>query len=149
MTLEHDYIGLSEVPASKMHDDGDGGTLLGNLKETELRLGLPGSESPERVEKAVLSLGLTKGSSSYTPSGAKRGYYDAINGTGNWVFSTGGNRSDSELGKKGCALFSPRGMRENGGGGVLKDAGLGTKLADADKKKKTHVSSGALAPAPK
>lgn len=133
-----------------MHDDGGGGALLGSLKETELRLGLPGSESPERVEKAVLSLGLAKGPSSYTSSGAKRGYSDAINGTGKWVFSTGGNRSDSELGKNGAALFSPRGMGENGGGGV-KDAGLGTKLADndnADKKKKTHVSSGGLAPAP-
>jgi len=50
-----------------------------NLKATELRLGLPGSESPERdndllEEKNAYSLCMLKG----LVSGAKRGFSDAI-----------------------------------------------------------------------
>lgn len=57
-----------------------------NLKATELRLGLPGSESPER--------GLV--------SGAKRGYSDTMNG----AFSR--SEVDSAKGHSGL-LFSPKG----------------------------------------
>ncbi|RZB95097.1 Auxin-responsive protein IAA27 isoform B [Glycine soja] len=58
-----------------------------NLKATELRLGLPGCESPERegVFKSVVV------------SGAKRGFSDAIDG--NW--NGGGSEKDA------AALFSP------------------------------------------
>ncbi|WVZ25520.1 hypothetical protein V8G54_004064 [Vigna mungo] len=65
-----------------------------NLRATELRLGLPGLESPERedVFKTVVV------------SGAKRGFSDAIDGgSGNW---NGG--SEVGLGKD-VVLFSPRG----------------------------------------
>ncbi|KAG6532579.1 hypothetical protein ZIOFF_006428 [Zingiber officinale] len=53
-TVEHDYIGLSEQNSSA--DGVEGGVL--NLKATELRLGLPGSESPHHVEKIGLTLDL-------------------------------------------------------------------------------------------
>ncbi|KAL9330152.1 hypothetical protein ACSQ67_005155 [Phaseolus vulgaris] len=80
---------LEEVPSMK------GGCEEGlNLKATELRLGLPGCESPERegVFKTVVV------------SGAKRGFSDAIDGgSGNW---NGG--SEMGLGKD-ASLFSPRG----------------------------------------
>jgi len=65
-----------------------------NLKATELRLGLPGRESPERE-------GVFK---SAVVSGAKRGFSDAIHGgSGNW---NGG--SEVGLGKD-AVLFSARG----------------------------------------
>ncbi|KAJ4957431.1 hypothetical protein NE237_024542 [Protea cynaroides] len=123
--LEHDYIGLSEVsPAmensekissssstvsSELNDKSN--TL--NLKETELRLGLPGSESPERKfgggvsEKSGCSLGVLK----TLVSGAKRGFSDAIDVSGKWGFS-GNAGSEVDL-SKGAVLFSPRGG--NGG----------------------------------
>ncbi|OAY79606.1 Auxin-responsive protein IAA8 [Ananas comosus] len=78
--LEHDYIGLSE--ASSAAGPGGGGGAAGgegraaaaamSVRETELRLGLPGSESPERKEVGVgLTLELLpKG----LVSGAKRGF---------------------------------------------------------------------------
>ncbi|GFS41042.1 phytochrome-associated protein 2 [Actinidia rufa] len=44
---EHDYIGLSEGPSMETSEKNKGL----NLKATELRLGLPGSESPERESK--------------------------------------------------------------------------------------------------
>uniref|UniRef100_D6MKQ0 Auxin-responsive protein n=2 Tax=Lycoris longituba TaxID=272140 RepID=D6MKQ0_9ASPA len=85
---EHDYIGLSEVSSngsSTISSDSD------NLKQTELRLGLPGSESPERVNGSALTLAINlKGFG----SGSKRVFSDAINGSPKWVF--GGNNSGSE-----------------------------------------------------
>ena len=68
-----------------------------NLKATELRLGLPGCESPERE-------GVFKSTS--VVSGAKRGFSDAINGgSGKW------NNGGSEVGLgKDATLFSPRGV---------------------------------------
>ncbi|KAK9269312.1 hypothetical protein L1049_001083 [Liquidambar formosana] len=80
-----------------------------NLKATELRLGLPGSESPERSDKVGHSLGVLKN----LVSGAKRGFSDTIgNGSGKWVFSGVGG-SEADLVKSGGGLFSPRGG--NGG----------------------------------
>ena len=63
--LELDYIGLSPPAAATPVDD---------LKGTELRLGLPGSESPDRrvaaAAAATLDLLPTKG--------AKRGFSDDV-----------------------------------------------------------------------
>lgn len=91
VTAEHDYIGLSEFPTmeatpvmsdtTKTRDNND--DVL-NFKATELRLGLPGSESPERVDQRFLSL-----KSSCPVSGAKRVFSDAIDGSTKWVFSPG------------------------------------------------------------
>lgn len=129
--LEHVYIGLSEVSSMGSSDKissssstvstevGEKNNAL-NLKETELRLGLPGSESPERKVGGGVSV-LGKGvedKSGYSVSGlknfvsgAKRGFSDALDGSGNWVLSGNGG-SEVDLGK-GAVLFSPRGG--NGG----------------------------------
>ncbi|CAA7408719.1 unnamed protein product [Spirodela intermedia] len=88
---------LPSLASAPVVDEGDG---LCNLKETELRLGLPGSGSPERKGEAMLTLGPEKG----FVSGAKRGFSDAIDGSEKWVFS-GGKGSEVELGKGG-PLFS-------------------------------------------
>ncbi|KAH0449171.1 hypothetical protein IEQ34_022971 [Dendrobium chrysotoxum] len=113
--LEHDYIGLSEVSDKLASGE------VENLRETELRLGLPGSLSPERKEKVGLTLGLQlpKGFA----AGAKRGFSDAIDGNGKWVFSgIGGSEGEME---KGGVLFSPRG----GGGVGGQAAGAGKEVA--------------------
>ncbi|KAJ7011847.1 auxin-responsive protein IAA27-like [Populus alba x Populus x berolinensis] len=148
---EHDYIGLSETPSmeniseklsssstssstlsteeknnsSSNNNNKNNNTSL-NMKETELRLGLPGSQSPERkptVPAAGVSLvGKdidTNNTNAYSlipvknlVSGAKRVFSDAIDGsTGKWVFS-GGNGSEVDL-NKGAVLFSPRGDNGN------------------------------------
>ncbi|BBG98960.1 phytochrome-associated protein 2 [Prunus dulcis] len=89
-----------------------------NLKETELRLGLPGSRSPDR--KSGLGIGVSifgkdledNKHNGYSPnpsknpvSGAKRGFSDAIDGSSEkWVFG-----SEADMGK-GAILFSPRVM---------------------------------------
>lgn len=114
MPLEHDYIGFSEsVPSMEISGRSSERSSTGsrlNLKATELRLGLPGSESPERDEddcgvedKNGFQLGVLK----CLVSGAKRGFSDAIDGAaGKWVYSGSGG-SETELGKSGN-LFSPR-----------------------------------------
>ncbi|KAK9266799.1 hypothetical protein L1049_005183 [Liquidambar formosana] len=128
--FEHDYIGLSEASSmektsdkisssssSTISSEDDKSTSL-NLKETELRLGLPGSECPERKPSLgfpLFSKDLEDKHNGYTlsplknnfVSGAKRGFSDAIDGSTKWVFSVNGG-SEVDLGK-GAALFSPRG----------------------------------------
>ncbi|KAK8940053.1 Auxin-responsive protein IAA27 [Platanthera guangdongensis] len=128
---EHDYIGLSDV-SSLENCDNLVSDETENLRETELRLGLPGSVTPERKEKFGITLGLQlpKGFA----AGAKRGFSDAINGNGKWVFSGNGG-SEAEMEKSG-SLFSPR---AGGGGGGLQPAGAGKeasgKVAAAQEKK--------------
>ncbi|XP_034696529.1 auxin-responsive protein IAA27-like [Vitis riparia] len=142
--LEHDYIGLSEAPSmerasdkisssssSTISSESEKSTAL-NLRETELRLGLPGSESPERKPQLGVSLfgkdledktnGYSLGSLKGFVSGAKRGFSDAIDGSGKWVFSVNGG-SEVDLGK-GAVLFSPR-----GGNGVKPLGGLDNNSA--------------------
>ncbi|WOL09319.1 hypothetical protein Cni_G18072 [Canna indica] len=119
--LEHDYIGLSELqPVGAGAEDG-----ALNLKETELRLGLPGSESPDRKDKVGLTLGLLPKA---FVSGAKRGFSDAIDGAGKWGLAAGGGGSEVDT-AEGGALFSPRG--DNGGGGQLPGHGNAGKDAVA------------------
>lgn len=92
-----------------------------NLKETELRLGLPGSESPERktVAPPGLSLfgndvedkknnGFSLVSVKNSVSGSKRGFSDAIDGSGKWGFTKSGG-SEVDFGKID-AVFPPRGV---------------------------------------
>lgn len=129
---EHDYIGLSEpLPVEKSSDKilspSSSSTVSSeieknnvfNLRETELRLGLPGSETPERKAGCGVSLfgkdlkDDTNGGFSQSPlknfvSGAKRGFSDAINGSGKWGLSINGG-SEVDLGKSD-ALYSPRGV---------------------------------------
>ncbi|KAJ8756080.1 hypothetical protein K2173_024627 [Erythroxylum novogranatense] len=132
---EHDYIGLSETPSMEISDklssSSSASTLSTdeknksntslNLKETELRLGLPGSQSPGRKPQPGAGVSLfgkdIDTSTKVCPisplknlvSGAKRGFSDAIDGSsGNWVFPVN-NGSEVDL---GTILFSPKG--ENG-----------------------------------
>jgi auxin-responsive protein IAA len=114
--LIHDYIGLSEASSmerssdkisssSSSTEDEKNGVI--NFKETELRLGLPGSRSPERKGGVGVSLFLEENKTNgYTLSplknlcaGAKRGFSDTIDGSGKWVFSLSGG-SEADLGKK-------------------------------------------------
>ncbi|KAL3532474.1 hypothetical protein ACH5RR_005995 [Cinchona calisaya] len=105
---EHDYIGFSEVVppmeknSEKFANERKSNTNKDlNLKATELRLGLPGSESPERETGALKVL---------VSAGAKRGFADTINGgSGKWVFSGSGG-SELDLANNGVLLFSPRGV---------------------------------------
>lgn len=115
---EHDYIGLSEpLPAEKTSDEMAAPSSASshveknsvfNLKETELRLGLPGSESPERKGGVGIGVSLfgkdlkdeSKCVKSFV-SGAKRGFSDAINGAGEWGLSINGG-SEADLGKNGA-----------------------------------------------
>ena len=96
--LEHDYIGLAENPSM----DGKNSSSL-NLKETELRLGLPGCESPERKSGSALCLfgkELQNNNNNVCSlkAGAKRGFSDAID-----------TSSVTEGSQGASALFSPRG----------------------------------------
>jgi auxin-responsive protein IAA len=96
--VEQGYGGcLKEVPSSMETTERNIGL---NLKATELRLGLPGSESPERENGGLSML-------KSLVSGAKRGFSDAIDGgSGKWVLSGNGG-SDVGLCKDGN-LFSPK-----------------------------------------
>ncbi|KAE9600321.1 putative transcription factor interactor and regulator AUX-IAA family [Lupinus albus] len=114
LPLEQGYAALSsELPTMEKtsenfsHTTKTTGTSGLNLKATELRLGLPGYESPDRNENNVvypLSM-----HNKCLVSGAKRGFSDAIDGgSGNWLLS--GN-DGSEVGlSKDANLFSPRGV---------------------------------------
>ncbi|KAF4350886.1 hypothetical protein F8388_008068 [Cannabis sativa] len=138
--LEHDYIGLTEPSTMEKSSDklsssssstlSDEKSSACNLKETELRLGLPGSQSPERKPGFGVSLfgkDLEEKHNGYSPNvsknfetGVKRGFSDAIDGSSDkWVFSVS-NGSDADLGKG--AVFpstggghggKPRGGLEN------------------------------------
>lgn len=106
---EHDYIGLSDV-SSKDNSDNNGRNINKglNLKATELRLGLPGSESPDRENGVCMEDMNVYGLKGLVSSGAKRGFSDTINGaSGKW-----GCGSEVGLVKNGV-LFSPTSV--NGG----------------------------------
>ncbi|KAL4280925.1 hypothetical protein GQ457_03G041580 [Hibiscus cannabinus] len=132
--LEHDYIGLAEtssverssekisssssssIPSIEDKTSRTTNDTSLNLKETELRLGLPGSQPPERklslfgkdLETNDKSNGFPGCPLKNLVSGAKRGFSDAIDGyNGKWIFSMNG-KSDVEL-AKGAVLGSPRG----------------------------------------
>lgn len=119
--LEHDYIGLGESPTSmeKSCDkisssvssnlcSEDENTSFLNFKETELRLGLPGSDcdSPQN-NKIIFGKDLKKNnhnngySVSSTPSkNLKRGFSDAISASsssGKWIFSVSDDATEPDL----------------------------------------------------
>ncbi|KAH6800525.1 phytochrome-associated protein 2 [Perilla frutescens var. hirtella] len=123
---EHDYIGLSE--ALPLEKSSDKNKVFNNLKETELRLGLPGSELPERKGGIGVSLfgkDLKDENKKSFVSGAKRGFSDAINGAGKWGLSINGgsevatavsnttNSSKSSLNVKEIPAVKPVGERKN------------------------------------
>ncbi|GAA0184750.1 hypothetical protein LIER_32038 [Lithospermum erythrorhizon] len=111
---KHDNIGFSENlttensrKSSMVSGDFEKSGTVMNMKATELRLGLPGYESPERDDINVHGLLMVKG----IVSGAKRGFSDTIHGGGSnsakWGLSVGdggdtknGVLSESETLKK-------------------------------------------------
>lgn len=114
--MERSSEKLSSSSSSTLSTEVDKSSAL-NLKETELTLGLPGSEAPERkpgLGVALFGKELEDKNNGYSlctlknpVSGAKRGFSDAIDGSsGKWVLSMS-NGSQVDLGK-GAVLFSPR-----------------------------------------
>ncbi|KAF5780238.1 putative transcription factor interactor and regulator AUX-IAA family [Helianthus annuus] len=98
---ERNYLGLSDcssVDSSAVSGMSEVKRDNLNLKATELRLGLPGSQSPVRDsddcldEKPLFPLvpskeGICLGSQKIVVSGNKRGFSDTI-GEGNWMFGS-------------------------------------------------------------
>lgn len=152
--MEHDYIGLS-TDANDHRNPLSKGGFIGkdlNLKATKLRLGLPGSESPEREveaeeEEGEYPVNMLKS----LVSGAKRGFADVINGgSGKWVLAGNGG-SETDLGKAcgggGGGFLSPRGTNGvkppvDGGGGGGGGRQVGLSSAAAVKEKKSQGSGG-------
>ncbi|KAM2016335.1 hypothetical protein ACFX16_046759 [Malus domestica] len=131
--LEHDYIGLTETSSSPMERSSEkissSTSSAINLKETELRLGLPGSHSPDRKKPSGLGLGVSifgkdleennkpTGFSPNPPKNpvsgdkTKRGFSDAIDGCSEkWAF-TMTNGSEVDVGKA-AVLGSPLAKKE-------------------------------------
>ncbi|XP_010691372.2 auxin-responsive protein IAA27 [Beta vulgaris subsp. vulgaris] len=114
--LEHDYIGLSEVSSMEnsvklLSPKPSSFSSKRSALKTELSLGLPGCESPERKPLSGVTIfgkdfegntqnGYSIGSPKGFASGAKRGFSDAIDGCEKWVFSING-KSDTNLSKDG------------------------------------------------
>ncbi|KAL2904109.1 Auxin-responsive protein IAA9 [Bienertia sinuspersici] len=109
---EHNYFGLSECSSvdssnvSSLSEDNKGSL---NFKATELRLGLPGSQSPERDsdlslmsaskldEKPLFPLtplkdGISSSAQKAAVSGSKRGFSDT---DANWAFKSTGHDSEA------------------------------------------------------
>lgn len=113
MPLEHDYIGISSEVSSMENTSGTDTINISTtaskgltLKATELRLGLPGSDSPERGnENQQLGFSLNNNNNSKDKSfvsGARRGFSVAIHGgSANWVFS-GNAGSDPNFSLRGA-----------------------------------------------
>ncbi|CAK9174572.1 unnamed protein product [Ilex paraguariensis] len=177
--LEHDYIGLSETSSMERSSDktssSSSSTLTSeyennnvlNLKETELRLGLPGSESPERKGGLGMSLfgkdledepdGYLLSHLKNFVSGAKRGFSDAIDGSEKWALTMNGG-SEVDL-AKGAVLFSPRCgnnlLEKNNthksclAGPAMKDAGVPSPQKPIEEKKTSPSNDNSSAPAAK
>ncbi|KAJ6830719.1 auxin-responsive protein IAA17-like [Iris pallida] len=93
LTLEHDYIGIGlALPDSSSSSSSDLGSSSSSSTvvscdsdlKTELRLGLPGSESPPALTLSI--------STAATPRGSKRGFSDS----NKWAFSPNPNKPGSD-----------------------------------------------------
>ncbi|KAK1358321.1 Auxin-responsive protein [Heracleum sosnowskyi] len=159
--LQHDYISLSETHtmdrssediSSCFSSTEDNKNNVLNLKQTELRLGLPGSVSPERKPGVPLFGKVLKDTKvgEFCPlknflSGAKRGFCDATDGSGKWALSIDGGSEVPDL-IKGSVLYSPRnenrGLENNNNnhksslhGFSVREASLSTSLKPVKEKK--------------
>ncbi|KAG8642778.1 auxin-responsive protein IAA9 isoform X2 [Manihot esculenta] len=121
---ERNYLGLSDcssVDSSAVPSLSEENKNNLNLKATELRLGLPGSQSPQREDFSLLSTGkldekllfpmlplkdgIGSSSQKHIVSGNKRGFSDTMDGFSevkgslysekNWLFHSAGTESDS------------------------------------------------------
>ncbi|PIN12243.1 hypothetical protein CDL12_15145 [Handroanthus impetiginosus] len=105
MPQEHDYIGLNEpLPMEKKPSSENEKNNVLNLKETELRLGLPGSGNGISLFGKDLkdegNNGISQCPLKSFVSGAKRGFCDAIDSSGKWGFG-------------GCEVDLARGAKSN------------------------------------
>lgn len=116
---ERNYLGLSDcssVDSSNVPSISEVNKNSLNLKATELRLGLPGSQSPERDPESSLTSseklgekpllpsidGICSSSPKMVASGHKRIFTDVMDSCsevkglheGNWLFSASGSESD-------------------------------------------------------
>ncbi|CAO2828722.1 unnamed protein product [Amaranthus hypochondriacus] len=118
---EHNYFVLSDcssVDSSNVSSFSEDNKDTLNFKATELRLGLPGSQSPERDsdlgllsaskldEKPLFPMtplkdGISSSSQKVSVSGTKRGFSDT---EANWTFKSSGH--DSDAAKPGAVLSS-------------------------------------------
>nr|AMQ09497.1 Aux/IAA transcription factor [Boehmeria nivea] len=116
---ERNYLGLSDCSSvdssgvSSLSEESKGNL---NFKATELRLGLPGSQSPEREELSLLGSGLLDekqlfpllpskdgicaSSLKNVVSGSKRGFSDTVDG-GNWRYVAGSDAETPQSGGQG------------------------------------------------
>ncbi|KAK4428118.1 Auxin-responsive protein IAA27 [Sesamum alatum] len=119
-----------------------------NLKETELSLslGLPGSDSDRNgvslfgkdLKDESSGNGLCQGSLKSFVSGAKRGFSDAINGSGKWALCG----SEVDLGKNDV-LFSPRGVICKGNNNMHSCSCLpGSSVKEKEEEKKNKNQTG-------
>lgn len=151
---ERNYMGLSESPSEISIVPEESRSSL-NLKATELRLGLPGSQSPERDadtlftkldEKALFPLHPLRdcGSSSAqknVASGSKRGFYDAMDG-----FSESKTFVTSDV----DVILSPRPSSNSAvKSGPSKDVSTITAAINDTKAKNTIATTENIAPASK
>lgn len=114
-----------------------------NFKATELRLGLPGSESPKRDNSnGVKDL-------KFFPSGAKRVFCDTINGNS----ETWGFGSEVNLGKDCGFINSPKGVKVGSkilGSNAVKEAAPKSPKSVQEKKAMSSSNNGhGVAPAAK
>nr|XP_043638946.1 auxin-responsive protein IAA8-like [Erigeron canadensis] len=137
MMAERNYLGLSDcssVDSSNVSNISEVNKNSLNLKETELRLGLPGSQSPERDPESSLTSSDKLDEKRlfpllpYVVSGHKRAFTDAMDSCsevkgvteGNWRFDASGVESDASK-LIGQGKFSSN-LNVNGNGKILSEA---------------------------
>lgn len=98
---------ISSSVSSNLSSEDENTSSL-NFKETELRLGLPGSESPENNKlgislfgKDLQNNGYSSASSTPSNKNLKRGFPDAISSSssssGKWIFSASDAATEADL----------------------------------------------------
>ncbi|GMI73151.1 phytochrome-associated protein 2, indole-3-acetic acid inducible 27 [Hibiscus trionum] len=159
--LEHDYIGLSETSSWERSSEKTPSSSSStpsiehktttdtrlNLKETELRLGLPGSHSPDRklplfgkdLECNDKSNGFAVSPLKNLVSGAKRGFSDAIDApNGKWGFPMNG-KSDVDLAKGPVLAISRAVLEGKNNLPAMKEVGAVSLSPKPIQDKKNHV----------
>ncbi|KAK1578096.1 hypothetical protein Q3G72_027472 [Acer saccharum] len=150
-------LSTEQNSSSSNNNNNNSNKALLDFKETELRLGLPGSKSAERkptnngVSVSLFGKDIENSSSkgcSLSPlknivSGAKRGFSDAIDGSSaNWGLSMNG-KSEADL-CKGTVLYSPRGGGLDEKNKIIKETSVlpqSTKAAQEKKKNQLPASN--------
>ncbi|XP_028245107.1 auxin-responsive protein IAA27-like isoform X2 [Glycine soja] len=110
-SMEKSCDKISSSVSSNLSSEDENTTSSLNFKETELRLGLPGCDSPENNNKSGVSLfgkdlqkknnGYSSASSTPSNKNLKRGFPDAISSSssssGKWIFSASDAATEADL----------------------------------------------------